>query len=385
LNGKKGGDSVSDYPHFPTTNTVNDHYTVPACSPLNGKKGSACTDANDIPVVAAKTKNDKQSSPRGAPVLDDEDDFNLGLAISAIDNACVVKTTNVSNSSSSTSIWTAADTPTVHSVNNSSDPALSVVTVENLVTSASESPNRVQRTPDSSLCRGQDPQHARVNRKFERPKLAEHKLLDANMANVSHRFINSTDNVNIVHSNKHLNASLMHDLQKAKITDKTFRDDHRDINKLLANNTGNDNPIKDDIGAHNLPFSCVPTAGGRVFTRDNKQTKDNKSPKYSVVSNSINSPASLASKSEPRPPDDVRRIADSGFFDKRRRMLSTPTASTVFYRNAGVSATNLLHNRDRGGSNLAAQTNSVSPDASFGIESHLSRSWLTRLFHPPET
>ena len=70
----------------------------------------------------------------------------------------------------------------------------------------------------------------------------------------------------------------MHDLQKAKITDKTFLDDHRDINKLLANNTGNDNPIKDDIGAHNLPFSCVPTAGGRVFTRDSKQTKDNKSP-----------------------------------------------------------------------------------------------------------
>jgi hypothetical protein len=177
----------------------------------------------------------------------------------------------------------------------------------------------------------------------------------------------------------------MHDLQKAKITDKTFRDDHRDINKLLANNTGNDNPIKDDIGAHNLPFSCVPTAGGRVFTRDNKQTKDNKSPKYSVVSNSINSPASLASKSEPRPPDDVRRIADSGFFDKRRRMLSTPTASTVFYRNAGVSATNLLHNPDRGRNNLNAQANSVCPDAPCGIGSPMSWTWLSRLFHPPET
>jgi hypothetical protein len=64
-----------------------------------------------------------------------------------------------------------------------------------------EGKSSVQRTSNSSLCRGQDPQHARVNRKFERPKLAEHKLLDANMANVSHRFINSTDNVNIVHSN----------------------------------------------------------------------------------------------------------------------------------------------------------------------------------------
>jgi len=29
------------------SNTVNDHYTAPACSPLNGKRVSACTDAND--------------------------------------------------------------------------------------------------------------------------------------------------------------------------------------------------------------------------------------------------------------------------------------------------------------------------------------------------
>ena len=359
LNGKKGGDSVSDYPHFPTTNTANDHYTVPACSPLNGKKGSACTDANDIPVVAAKTRNDKQSSPRGAPVLDDEDDFNLGLAISAIDNACVVKTTNVSNSSSSTSIWTAADTPTVHSVNNSSDPALSVVTVENLVTSASESPNRVQRTPDSSLCRGQDPQHARVNRKFERPKLAEHKLLDANMANVSHRFINSTDNVNIVHSNKHLNASFMHDMHKAKITDKTFRDDHRDINKLLVK-TGNDIPVKDGIGAHNLPSSCVSTAGGRVFTRENKETKDNKSP----ISPLIN-------------------VHNESFVNKRRRLLCTPTAPNTF------GGTNILHDPSfacHGPTNLLQHSrheerNSLSRQACARFANH---AWLDRMFHPPD-
>jgi hypothetical protein len=160
----------------------------------------------------------------------------------------------------------------------------------------------------------------------------------------------------------------MHDLYKAKITDKTFRDDHREVYKLLAKNTGNDNPVKDGIGAHNLPSSGVPTAGGRVFTSNNKQTKDNKSPKCSSVNPIFSS------------------TSDESFVNKRRRLLCTPTAPNTFGgTNILHDPTNLLHTSDRGRNNPNAQANSVCPDAPCGIGSPTSRTWLSRLFHPPET
>jgi len=180
---------------------------------------------------------------------------------------------------------------------------------------------------------------------------------------------------------KHLTPPFMHDINKAKMTDKNFRDDHREVNRLLANTTGNNDPSLDVIGAHNLPLSGDPpavrkslvSAVGRPLLRTKKQTKDNKSPKVRSKDCKIsvfNFTPSIASVTDPRPPVDVRGDTEN-FEVKRRRLLSTPT--------------NLLHNIDRGGSNLAAQTNTVSHDASFGIGTHSSRSWLTRLFHPPET
>jgi len=80
---------------------------------------------------------------------------------------------------------------------------------------------------------------------------------------------------------KHMPASCMHELQYL-IMDKTFCDDHRDCEKLLANSTGNDNPPKDVIGAHSLPSislagSTPQPSGGRVFTRITKEAKHNKS------------------------------------------------------------------------------------------------------------
>ena len=60
--------------------------------------------------------------------------------------------------------------------------------------------------------------------------------------------------------------------------DKNFCDDHCDRDKLLANSTGNDKPIKDVIGAHSFPPSSLagltpqPT-GGRVLMRDTKETR----------------------------------------------------------------------------------------------------------------
>ena len=74
-------------------------------------------------------------------------------------------------------------------------------------------------------------------------------------------------------------------------TDKNFCDDHRDINKLSANSTRNDNPPKDVIGAHSLPpgrdvsLLALATsrevanrlyprpAGGRPFMRATRQTR----------------------------------------------------------------------------------------------------------------
>ena len=162
-------------------------------------------------------------------------------------------------------------------------------------------------------------------------------------------------------STKHVDSNFARFSLHNKITDKTFCDDHREINRLLVNYTGNDKPTMGVIGTHSLPSSSVSNAGGRGFSRNNKKAKDNKSP------NSIST-------------------SDESFVNKRRRLLCTPTAPSTFGgTNILHDPTNLLHTSDRGRNNPNAQANSVCPDAPCGIGSPTSRTWLSRLFHPPET
>jgi len=146
-----------------------------------------------------------------------------------------------------------------------------------------------------------------------------------------------------------------------------------------------------------VPLAYPPSvkdSGGRVF-RATKQTKHNKSAKPNkkpealdprLVPNRpalLNSATSAAHANSPLSTNSTimhdttsnNNLVNETFSAKRRRLLSTPSASAVV-------TTNLLHNFT-GGTIRAASPDVGSPAASPGLGSPDEMDWLTRMFHPP--
>ena len=208
---------------------------------------------------------------------------------------------------------------------------LSSSTTPGAVTEASAS---VQQTPDSPNCQGYD-LSAHGKEGFERLKCAAHDIA------VNTELVNSVNSV-----------------------------------------AGSGNLSSDSTGAINLPSSGVSTVG-RVFLRNNKQAKSNKSfrirPRkpngshvlYNPLPNSLlNSATSAASHTF-----NTDNVFFESFSAKRRRLQSRPLPTTL-------ATTNTLHNIT-GGTIRAASPNVGTPAANPGLGSPDVKDWLTRMFHPP--
>ena len=175
----------------------------------------------------------------------------MNLAITAIDKACAAPTADTTNPSSSTSIWTAAD-----SCINS--PVIRIPSVEQAV--------HTVHTVDVA---GNDPQSKEVFYDLEAELGA---LLDQDCIN-THPYPVQTE---VVSPQR---------LDEGRVEARTpTADNVQSVDTIAGSNSYNDT-----TGANSLPPSCVAgstphTSGGRDSSCDlMKETKDNKSPKIGSV------------------------------------------------------------------------------------------------------